>query len=355
MHDPDDDFLDAPHVRALRAPALPGELDGEDAALGAFRRSVPGRRRRRRTVRLATGGSALVIVMGVTGGVAAAYPSTLPGPVQNAFHRVLGPVGVPAAPLAAPRQKQPLARPTHQPTRAAHPSQRPHPAVVSRVSASPRAAAPAAPAALPLSSPSPPAARAASPTASPSPSPAARPTLSATASRRVVPVHQGLQLRGLLTRDGQPIGGRTVYAAVYDAGGSSWRQVAKGQTAEDGSVSLHVGPLVRSSRVRLATQAVATTPIAITVVPRLTATMTRSSDGNRYAVDVSADGGAAGDSVVLQRYDGASWVRVAAHQLGDRARTRFSIAVPTAPTRYRVRLAVTRAHGAAGIAFTAQP
>jgi hypothetical protein len=79
-------------------------LAGEDAAMAAFRAAGPSRRRRRRTIRLATGATALVAAMAVTGGVAAAYPTTLPEPVQNAIHTVLGPIGVPAGPRAIARE-----------------------------------------------------------------------------------------------------------------------------------------------------------------------------------------------------------------------------------------------------------
>jgi hypothetical protein len=170
-----------------------------------------------------------------------------------------------------------------------------------------------------------------------------------------VPVHQGLQLRGTLTRDGQPLAGQTVYAAVLDAGASSWRRVAHGQTASDGSIALRVAPLVRNARVRLASSGITSTPIPITVIPRLTATLTRNSAGDRYLVDIAADGGESGDAAVLQRYDGSSWVRVATHQLGSKAGTRFTIPVPADATRYRVRLAATKTHGPSGVPFTAQP
>jgi hypothetical protein len=351
IHDPDDELVDAPLVRALRAPALPGELAGEDTALAAFRRAIPSRRRRR-SVRLATGASVLAVAMAATGGVAAAYPRTLPEPVQNAIHSVLGPIGVPAGPHAVARQKLRAAirEAIRERQLAATPSSTgPRSVVPSPAPATPHAIAPP-----PRSQPQP-TPGAASPTPSASASPSVRPTLTVQASRRVVPVHQGLQLRGVLARDGHRLGGRTVYAAVYDVGASSWRQVSHGQTASDGSITLRVGALVRNCRVRLATQGVTGRAITITVIPRLTATLTRTSKGDRYLVDVSADGGAPGDAVVLQRYDGGSWVRVASHQLGNQSSTRFTLPVPADPTRYRIRLAATRTHGPAGVAFTAQP
>ena len=353
--DPDDELLNAPLVRALQSPALPGELAGEDAALAAFRAASPSRRRRRRTIRLATGATALVAAMAVTGGVAAAYPTTLPEPVQNAIHTVLGPIGVPAGPRAIAREhRRALERRLHaavlrhRQAVAAHPSPSASHAAV-RTSPLPRRVV--APAPQPQAQPS----AATSPSPSPAATPAPHPTLTATASRRFVPVHQGLQLRGTLTRDGKPLAGRTVYASVLVAGASSWRRVAHGQTASDGSIALRVAPLVRNARVRLASSGITSTPIPITVIPRLTATLTRNSAGDRYLVDIAADGGESGDIAVLQRYDGSSWVRVATHRLGSNAGTRFTIAVPANATRYRVRLAATKTHGPSGVPFTAQP
>jgi hypothetical protein len=356
IHDPDDELMGVPLVHALQAPPLPGELAGEDDALAAFRRAVPSRRRRR-TVRLATGASVLAVAMAATGGVAAAYPRTLPEPVQNAIHSFLGPIGVPAGPRAAAREaaarhKLRAAIREHRLAAGAKPSPRgPRADVPSPAPATPPAIAPApAPQSPPQATPG-----AGSPSPSASASPSAQPTLTVQASRRVVPVHQGLQLRGVLARDGHPIGGRTVYAAVYDVGASSWRQVSQGQTASDGTITLRVAALVRNCRVRLATKGMTSRAIAITVIPRLTATLTRTSPGDRYLVDVSADGGEPGDAAVLQRYDGGSWVRVASHRLGNQSRTRFTIPVPADPTRYRVRLAGTKTHGPAGVPFTAQP
>jgi len=86
----------------LAAPAGPGELPGEAAALTAFKRSVSpgslsavagtaGTRRRR----VAAGGrvrlAAVLAAVGVVlAGTAAAYAGALPAPVQDLAHHVLG-------------------------------------------------------------------------------------------------------------------------------------------------------------------------------------------------------------------------------------------------------------------------
>ncbi|MCU1590215.1 MAG: hypothetical protein JWP11_1471 [Frankiales bacterium] len=343
----DDGLMAAPLVRALQGPAAPGELAGEAAALSAFRRATAARPRRH-ALRVVTGASALVLAMTVSGGVAAAYTTTLlPAPVQDVAHGVIASIGVIPAPHESRRQlRRQLAVATHR-ANAQHPSPAP-PALVppapspspgthavqpGRVRPSPTAAAPSAAA-----------------------SPAPRATLTAGASRRAVPVHQGLDLRGVMTRSGKALANQTVYAAVYDVGGSAWRRVASGQTASDGTIVLHVGPLVRNGRVRLAGQGVFSAAIRITVIPRVVVSLARNAAGDRYVVSVRADGGASGDRAVLQRYDGTQWVDVASHSLTAEARTRYVIPVPTAdPVRYRVRLAATAVHGPSGAGFTAQP
>jgi hypothetical protein len=344
--DPDDELMDSPLLRALRSPATPAELAGESAALRSFRRTGPGRGRRH-TLRVATGVSALVLGMTVTGGVAAAYFSALPEPIQDGAHRLLGPIGVPPGPTAVRREHHRAAA-LEAAGRSARPSGSASPGRKSGPSSTPAAVPPVAATQAPTP--------AASPRPSPSPTAAVPPRLTATASRRVVPVHGGLLLSGALTRDGRPLGQRTVRAALYDAGSSTWGIVASGQTASDGSVSLRVGPLLHNGRVRLVFERTTSSGISFTVIPKVTVALTRSSAGDRYLVDVAADGGDAGDSVVLERYDTGTWVTVVTHQLGSRGRTRFAVPVPTGdPVRYRVRLVATTSHGPSRAAFTAGP
>lgn len=340
--DPDDALMASAHVRALQAPASAAELGGEERVLAAFRSAVPVRGRGRHGLRLATGASALVVAMAVTAGAAAAYTDVLPRPLQDAAHRVLGPVGVPAP--HKPGSHPQAAGPRHL---AASPSpSRQHAPVVVPTTR------PGSPAAAPR--PSTPAVARPTATPTPSPSPSVAPQLSASVSRRVVPIHQGVQLRGVLSRNGNPAADVPVRAVVRAAGDASWRQVAAGRTAADGSIQLHVAGLVQDVRLRLEARGVVSPAIGVVVVPALTVDVAAS--GTRYAVTVSADGGRPGDQVVLFRYDGTRWVRVSSHQLGSQDRTRFLVPRPSAdPVQYRVRLAATDVHGPAGASFTAQP
>ena len=338
--DPDDALMASAHVRALHAPGSAAELGGEEQVLAAFRSAVPVRGRGRHGLRLATGASALVVAMAVTAGAAAAYTDVLPRQLQSAAHRVLGPVGVPAPhrPVVQPQAAKPghlvaSPSPSHQRVPAFAPTARPAPTAVA-----PQPSAPVA----------------ARPTPTPSPSPSVPPQLTASVSRRVVPIHQGLQLRGVLSRNGQPAADVPVRAVLRAAGDASWRQVAVGRTGPDGSIQLHLTGLVQDVRLRLEARGVVSPAIGVVVVPALTVDV--AAAGSRYDVTVSADGGRPGDQVVLLRYNGTSWVRVASHQLGSQDRTRFAVPRPaTDPVRYRVRLVATDVHGPAVAVFTAQP
>ncbi len=93
----DDDPADralAELLAAANAPASPAELAGQDAVVAAFlahhavRSAAPQRRSRRvpRVTALAVGAAGAVLL----GGVAAAYTGSLPTPVQNVAHHVIG-------------------------------------------------------------------------------------------------------------------------------------------------------------------------------------------------------------------------------------------------------------------------
>jgi hypothetical protein len=110
--DPTDRAL-AEMLAAAKAPASPAELAGQDAAVAAFLAhhavlsAAPKRRSRRvpRVTALAAGAAGAVLL----GGVAAAYTGSLPTPVQNLAHHVIGaptashgPSGHPSSPAVGP-------------------------------------------------------------------------------------------------------------------------------------------------------------------------------------------------------------------------------------------------------------
>src|SRR5205085_2773753 len=93
-HDDLAGWADDDLVRALRAPGTEAELADEGQYVAAFRsaqgstsvRSLP-----HRTVgRLGAGGTAVVLTVALTSGMAAAYTGHLPDPLQQIAHRVIG-------------------------------------------------------------------------------------------------------------------------------------------------------------------------------------------------------------------------------------------------------------------------
>jgi hypothetical protein len=362
VSDDDDAALtDHPVVAALRAPAQPHELAGETAALAMFRRTMPAARRRRRALgRLGVvGGAGVFLGLTLTGGVAAAYTTGLPDPVQDVVHAAIAPLPVPAPPnaelrhlrkriqqaIAAQRATSVHARgPSHRPVAGRTPQAIVLPTPASAASASQPSGQPTAGASR-GTTPSP------QPTASGTPA-APRPTLTASVSRQVVPVHAQVVLSGRLARGDAPISGRRVYAAELVAGESGWHRVAHGLTASDGTVSLTVPALTGNVRLRLVTDSgVTSRQLAVAVVPKLAVRVTRA--GGQRVATVTADGGRPGDGLVLLRRDGDAWTEIGTTTLADDGTGRFTVAGPgQSAVRYRVRLNKATQHATAIVGFS---
>jgi hypothetical protein len=338
-------FRDEPLLSALRAPASETELAGEDAARAMFRSSQPARSRRRRAITRATvGGTTVILGLTLTGGVAAAYTKGLPDSVQDLAHAVIAPLPVPAPPTAERRAQDRAFKRLMKQLRSAPrplpiPSQLPLGVLVPRRTPS---TAPSGPAAAAPRTPTP------TPSATAS---AAPPTWSVEVSRRTVPVHGQVVLFGRLARDNKGLPDRQVYAAELPAGASTWRRVASGRTASDGTVTLTVPPLTSNVRLRLVSgQGVVSRQLPVTVVPQLTVSQARS--GGRRIVTITADGGYAGNTLVLLRRDGDAWTRIASTSLSSDATGSFTVPGPGATrVRYLVRLPATARHGAAAVEF----
>jgi hypothetical protein len=163
-------------------------------------------------------------------------------------------------------------------------------------------------------------------------------------------VHSAVVLSGRLSRGDAALAGRKVYAAEYVVGQSGWRRVASGQTGSDGTVALTVPALTGNVRLRLVTGGgVTSQQLIVSVVPKLSVSLTRDQ-GQRVAT-VTADGGRAGDGLVLLRRDGDTWTRIASTSLAD-GTGQFTVPGP-GQTRvlYRVRLPATARHTAAFVEF----
>jgi hypothetical protein len=170
-------------------------------------------------------------------------------------------------------------------------------------------------------------------------------------SRTRVPVRQQVVLSGRLTRGDATLAGRTVYAAELPAGTSTWRRVASGVTASDGTIALTVPALSTNVRLRLVTaQGVSSRQVAVVVVPTLTTSAARA--GNDVVVTVTADGGRPGDTVRLVRRDGDAWTLVSSTTLSGDSTAQFTVPGPAdTRVRYQVRLPATGVHGASFVEF----
>ena len=337
----DDDLTpydDSPVVAALRAPAQPAELAGENAAVAMFHsaRSASVVRRGRRLRRAGVAGVGVALALALTGGVAAAYTTGLPDPMQNALHSAIEPLGLPA-PLTGPALRlKKSQRELHRAGPVVPPALRHSPAPSGRPL--PRASTP-----VDKPSPSPqPASPQPAATRPPSPAPAPPPpSLSAAVSRHVVPVHGAVVLAGRLTRGGSGLSGRTVYAAEL-VPGQYWHRVGSAQTGSDGSVTVTV-TLTSNVRLRLVTAGGVVSPSSsVAVVPKLSISVARSQ-GKRIAT-VTVDGARPAEPLVLLRRDGTSWTRVATTSVSAGT---FTVPGPAATrVHYRVRLPATRLHAA---------
>lgn len=303
-------------VRALRSPGSPAELAGEESYLAMFREhgprgggsddNNPGPRRTAAR-RIGTSVTLAAVVAVASAGVAAAYSSHLPDPLQSAAHRVLGPVGVPpVAPRRAPEQPRTVAtappatqspdgRESASPSSAApsaEPTRQTPSAPRARASARPSAApAPttAAPAPTPSADPSTPA-----PPPPPPPVPASV-SIVAPAGHRVAPGQMTVFHGTVSAADGTPV--PDVRVVLRQRTTHGWVRVAEGRTGRDGSIELTSPPAERTTQLRFAVRKLRSAPWLLVLQPALTASA-EATDG-QARVRVQASGGQPGDTVQL--------------------------------------------------------
>jgi hypothetical protein len=139
-------------------------------------------------------------------------------------------------------------------------------------------------------------------------------------------------------------------------GTPGWTRVATKRTAEDGSVTFWLGDLTENRVVVIgAGHRVHSQGLRIVVRPRLSVSVTPSSDGTSYVVTVAADGGNPGDTVNVLKRAPHGWVRVGQAQLDGTSSASFAVGAPRHQKRFAVRLAATRVHGMAQSRFVLQP
>ena len=369
------DWADDDLVRALRAPGTTSELADEAQVLAAFRsaRPVTGIRSlpRRAAGRLGAGGTAVVVTVALTSGVAAAYTGNLPDPVQRVVHSVLGPIGAPApdADVAArvvptdPRQPRatgptPTTTPGSPPTSTSTSTP-----TGTAPSADPTATATAGghdprhpgggPSAGPTSGP------ATEPTSSPSAS-SAPPTTTADASGLTIVgtghragVGTAVTLSGVVSdADGTVLPAHRV--VLQERGPRRWRTVTESTSDDSGAVSFATPPLVRSARYRLRTDhRVHSTPWLVRMVPVISTAA--AAGGTSTTISATCQGCRGGDRVELYRWVDHQPRLVRRGRLDPSGSVQVQVVTPQRTTRYAVRLLATRRHTAAHAAVSVTP
>ncbi|MGK2875794.1 MAG: hypothetical protein ACSLEW_09170 [Nocardioides sp.] len=273
-------------VRALRAPGTPSELAGEEAIVAAYRSEH--RRRGGLVRRLGLGGTTAVLVIGLSGGVAAAaWTNLLPDPVQDVAHGAFGSIGVPkpagpdpevdaaADPLPSEESAATSSTPTtpDTPGDIASTSESPGPtsqATVEQPSQEPTSTPTSPPGtSQPGQAPTPSGSPSAPQTSVPTPKPEA---VTAKASAATVSEGGSVSVAGVVTDEaGKAMPDRAV-ALVVRTANSSWRVVAHTRTDSIGAVTLASPALAASTSLRLVTGGIHSDVVRIGVKPALSAT-----------------------------------------------------------------------------------
>lgn len=372
MRHQDDDlspFREDPVVEALTAPPTPGELAGEADAVAAYREAVSvtvPAQRRRSVARVATGGTVAVLVLGLSGGVAAAYTNNLPDSWQETVYKQFHSIGVPApshhktstatvAPTTAPTPVPSVAS-TPTPT---HDGGTPTPQTSPSPSTSHSPAAPTPTASVPVVIPTPTVSTSttASPTptqtssATPPPPPVRRGELQIHVSSNRIVAGTAVTVSGRLTDiDGNPIANRRVVLIERIMGEPGRNRIGSSLTSSDGQVAI-AGPnaqrnlrlLLRSGRIHSPVQRIVVTPILHVEVPAAPAGATT------VTVAVSVGGAQPGDVVVI-RGAGARDGRRAT--LDDTLQATFTLPVSQSQAlHYRAAIKRTKSHAAHSLPF----
>ncbi|HVY10635.1 MAG TPA: hypothetical protein VHB18_10900 [Mycobacteriales bacterium] len=366
----DDDlsrFRDDPVVKAITGPATPEELAGEAEALAAFRAATTGAPPLRRSAaRVVASGTAAVVIVGLTGGVAAAYTDHLPDSAQRTLHNALGSIGVPApkhhhAHLATPvtTAQPPASAPAPVPSSSsASPEASRSPAVTT-----PTATASSSPTAGVTSTPSPSLTPTETPVSTPTPTPTptvpigdgplAGATLAISLSAPKVMVGGTVTVTGQLDgADAAPIADRRVGLRYRRVGVPGWSRLGPQQTASDGSVRFTVSGIDHNLRLVLHSgRHVHSTVAQVRVVPIITVNVPPPVPGARRAtITIKVAGGQAGDLVTVRRPGGRKGSQTATL---DSTLT-VSVTVPEAQRHnihYRVFVGRTKAHAAHSLPF----
>ena len=339
-------------VRALRAPGTTTELASEEQYVAAFReargpapkvRSLP-----RRTVgRLGAGGTAVVVTVALTSGMAAAYTGHLPDPVQQIAHRVIG---------APP--PDPTGRTVAGPTR---PGQvlAPLPSGSATTTGPSGGTTSSAPTSTPTTSSARPTDGPSGGLTLPSPIPSGDPSATSTPTA-TVGTPGGMTAAGVTHRAGvgEAVTLTTVlttaegsalpdYPVVLQARGpDQWQPVAETITDATGTATVVTPPLAQSERFRWHTDdRVNSAPWLVRMVPTLS--VTADVGGTTTVVSGTTQGGRPGDSVQLLRWADHQATMVGTGTLDANGSVSFPVATPPRRGVFALRLLPTHEHAAA--------
>ena len=341
-------------VRALRAPGTAAELAEEEQYVASFReargststvRPLP-----RRTIgRLGAGGTAVVMTVALTSGMAAAYTGHLPDPVQQIAHSV---IGAPAPAEGSGRSGAGPTRPGHVLTPAA-PGSTATSAPADGSSAPPTSAPTGSASGRPTDGPS--SSASGRPSSAPTDDPSATSSPPATAGTpggmtAGGPTHRAgvgevVTLSAILTTtDGVPLADYPVVLQVR--GPRRWHTVTETTTDAAGAASTVTPPLTRTARFRWHTDHhVHSARWLVQMVPTLTATA--DVGGATTVLSATTLGGRPGDAVQLLRRVGHSASVVRLGSLDANGSVAFPVDTPGRRAAYVVRLVPTRIHTAA--------
>jgi hypothetical protein len=356
--EPDDlaPWVDDDLVRALRSPGTATELADQERYAAAYRdagrsnvRSLP----RRAVGRLGAGGTAVVVTVALTSGVAAAYTGHLPDPVQQIAHSVIGAPapgrqhpeasGTPRGPAVtqstpgSPSSTGPTTATSTGPSSTDTPSAGSSPTSGGHHGTGPTQGPGGSPGGSPTGAPtgggSPP---------TTSGSAAAAMTMSAAAHR--VGLGQTVNLTGLVTdATGAALPGHDVVLQVR--GPRHWRPVASATTDDSGTATALTPPISRSARFRWhADKGVHSLPWLLKMVPNLT--VSAEIGGSTTTITPAAQGSAPGDRVLLVRRVAGRTPLVRRARLDASGSAAIAVATPRRRATYVVRLLRTPRHAA---------
>jgi hypothetical protein len=367
MSEHDDDlarWADDDLVRALRAPGTMQELGDQEQYVAAYRAAVPTRPRlrslpRRAAGRLGAGGTAVVVTVALSSGVAAAYTGSFPDPVQRVVHSVLGPIGAPP-PDSGTTHHAPTAGSTHGGGTVVVPPSS------GTTSTSDPTTSPTAPTTGPIATGGPghhhhPTRPGHGPTgAPPSTTPTTGPTSAPTgdpgsgssaagmtmgAATHRVGVGQPVTLSSLVTDvDGAPVAGQAVVLQVRAP--RRWRPVGTATTDTTGTAVVTTAPVTRSARFRWHTRPHVHSPAwQVRMVPTLTTTADIGATST--VISAASDGGQPGDQVLLLRWTHHHVVVARRGRLDLAGSAGFQVATPQRRVLFVVRLLPTQQHAPA--------